>query len=76
MRNHLPIGETRGDEHEGPRLPIVEEHALAELFDNKLEQLFLLLNFTQTRTQILELIKELGTLTRRINDIVRGLRVN
>ena len=76
MRNHLSTEEMRADKHKEPRLPTVEEHTLVELFDNKLKQLFLLLNFTQTRTQILELIEELGVLTWRINNIARRLGVS
>ena len=76
MRNHLSTEEMRADKHKEPRLPTVEEHTLVELFDNKLKWLFLLLDFTQTRTQILELIEELGVLTWRINNIARRLGVS
>ena len=70
------IEEVWADEHEEPRLPATEEGALADLFDNELDWLFLLLNFMQTRTQILNLIEELRILTRRINNITCGLKQN
>ena len=76
MRNHLSTEEMRADKHKEPRLPTVEEHTLVELFDNKLKRLFRLLDFTQTRTQILELIEELGVLTWRINNIAHRLGVS
>ena len=67
------IKEMQGDKCKEPRCPTPEatpmEHALAELFDNELDCLLLIINFMQTRTRILRLIDELGTLTRRLQDI-------
>ena len=80
MTNHPLIEEMWVGKHKEPRCPTSKamsiEHTLANLFDNELDCLFLLLNFTQMRTRILELIDKLRILTRRLNEITHGLVQN
>ena len=81
MKTNYPlIEEMWVGKYKEPRCPTSEamsiEHILANLFDNELDCLFLLLDFTQTRTRILELIDELRILTRRLNEIAHGLVQN
>ena len=77
MMSHPLIEEMRIDEHKEPRCPTPKamsvEHALANLFNNELDRLLLIVNFTQMRIHTLELIDELRILTRRLKDIERGL---
>ena len=73
-----PTGEMGEDIHEEPKLHTLEatpeECAQAELFDNKLDQVLLLVDYIQTRTRILKLVNELETLTEKLTDIVLGLK--
>ncbi|ETW78193.1 hypothetical protein HETIRDRAFT_420975 [Heterobasidion irregulare TC 32-1] len=45
-RNHPSINETRAVKIKELRCPTIMEHQLAEAYDNKMECLLLLLNFT------------------------------
>ena len=61
------------EEPEEPRRPTTVEHTLAGMFDNEMEHLLLLIDFAQTRAQILETIDKLAALTQRLEEIASGL---
>ena len=75
-RNRPSIKEVKVKETEEYRHPTTMEHTLVGLFNNKMEHLLLLIDFAQTRAQILEMIDELGMLTRRLEEIASGLNPN
>ena len=81
LKNSPPlIGETQEDIHKEPRPHIFEampeDHVLAEVFDNQLDQVLLLINFIQMRTRILKLVNKLEVLTEKLTNIAFGLDWN
>ena len=81
LKNSPPlIGETQEDIHKKPRPHILEampeDHVLAEMFDNQLDQVLLLINFIQMRTRILKLVNKLEVLIEKLANIAFGLDWN
>ncbi|ETW82511.1 hypothetical protein HETIRDRAFT_315174 [Heterobasidion irregulare TC 32-1] len=72
-RNRPSIKEMKADGLEEPRRPTTMEHTLAEMFNNEMEHPLLLVDFVQTRAQILKTIDELAALTWKLKEIASGL---